>query len=111
MGVTAVPGDSIAATDPFAGNAKVNPPAPKPATLKTDKALFDRLPFEVGFICDILRLHHQARAAPHMVLQSWYGSFVESWCMRCFYFSPFRGKLIASTGALVKRFASQVQAD
>jgi hypothetical protein len=54
IGVTAAPGDSTAATDPFAGNAKDSP-----ATPKTDKAFFDRFPFEVGFICDILWLHHQ----------------------------------------------------
>jgi hypothetical protein len=58
IGVMAVPGDSIAATDPFAGNAKVSPAAPKPATLKTDGAFFDRFPFEAGFNCDILWLHH-----------------------------------------------------
>jgi len=58
-GVTAVPGDSIDATDPFAGNAKESPATPRPATLKADKAFFDRLPFEARFICDITWLHHQ----------------------------------------------------
>jgi hypothetical protein len=57
-GVTAVPGNSIAETDPFAGNAKDSPVAPKPATLKTDKAFFDRCPLEARFICDIRSLHH-----------------------------------------------------
>jgi hypothetical protein len=46
--VTAVPGDSIAATGSFSGNAKENPAAPK-----TDNAFFDRFSFEAGFICDI----------------------------------------------------------
>ena len=56
-GVTAVLAGSIAAADPFAGSAKLSPAAPKPAILKADKAFFGRLPFEAGFICDILLLH------------------------------------------------------
>jgi hypothetical protein len=59
IGVTAVPAGSIAAADPFAGNAKDSPAAPKPATLKADKVFFDRFPFEAGFICGIFWLHHQ----------------------------------------------------
>jgi hypothetical protein len=63
-GVAAIPGESMAATDPFADNAKDSPAAPKPATLKTDKAFFDRFPFEACFICDIRWLHNLHRAAP-----------------------------------------------
>jgi hypothetical protein len=55
--VTAAPGDSIAAIAAFMGNAKVA--APKPATLRTVRAFFDRFPLEAGFLCDILWLHHQ----------------------------------------------------
>jgi hypothetical protein len=51
-GVTAVPGDSIAATDPFTGN-KESPATPKPATPKVDKAFFERFPLEASFVCDI----------------------------------------------------------
>src|SRR5262249_33428075 len=51
-GVTAVPGDSMAATDPFAGN-KASPATPRPATPKVDRAFLDRLPLAACFICDI----------------------------------------------------------
>jgi hypothetical protein len=59
-GVTAVPGDSIAATDVFAGS-KESPATPKPATPKVDKAFFERFPLETCFICDMqwFLLHHQ----------------------------------------------------
>jgi hypothetical protein len=52
-GVTAVPGGSIAATDPFAGN-KESPATLNPITPKADKAFLDRFPFAAGFLCDIL---------------------------------------------------------
>jgi hypothetical protein len=61
-GVTAVLGGSEAATEPFAGSAKDSPAAPSPATLKTEKAFFDRFPFEAGFISGIIRLHDYLRA-------------------------------------------------
>jgi hypothetical protein len=57
-GVTVVPGESMAAAGPFAGNAKESPVTPKPAMPKVDKAFFERLPLETCFICDIRWLHH-----------------------------------------------------
>jgi hypothetical protein len=65
-GVIAVPGVSKAAAGPFDGNTIDSPAAPKPATLKTDKAFFDRFPFKAGFICDISWLHPLLQAAPLM---------------------------------------------
>ena len=58
-GVTAISGDSIAATDPFTGNPNDSPATPKPVTPRTDKAFFDGFPFEARFMCGIKRLHHQ----------------------------------------------------
>jgi hypothetical protein len=58
-GVAAAPAGSMAAAAPLTGNAKDSPATPKPATLKADKAFFDRFPFEARFICDIKWLHHQ----------------------------------------------------
>jgi hypothetical protein len=59
-GVTAVPGDSIAAAEPFTGS-KESPATPKPATPKVVNAFFDRFPLETCFICDMqwFLLHHQ----------------------------------------------------
>jgi hypothetical protein len=59
-GVTAVPGDSIAAAAPFTGS-KESPATPKPATPKVDSAFFERFALETCFICDMqwFLLHHQ----------------------------------------------------
>jgi hypothetical protein len=61
-GVIAVPGDSIAATDPFTGS-KESPATPRPATPKVVKAFFDRFALVRFFICDMqwFLLHHQPR--------------------------------------------------
>jgi hypothetical protein len=52
-GVMAVPGDSIAAADPFTGSAKDRPATPKPAMPAVYKAFFDRFSLGACFICDI----------------------------------------------------------
>ena len=56
-GVTAVAGDSMAATGLLAGNAKESPATPKPATPKVERAFLDRFPLGACFVCNIRWLH------------------------------------------------------